>query len=75
MLRFDVQEHVLAISKSTNPQYLKRNLGLFDFELSKMMYEKLKTKIKNEWIKLAEYRVCLSNAIKGTLRKRLKKVS
>lgn len=48
MLRFDVQEHVLAISKSTNPQYLKRNLGLFDFELSKMMYEKLKTKIKNE---------------------------
>lgn len=34
MLRFYVQENILAIPKSTNPDHLKANLDIFNFELS-----------------------------------------
>lgn len=50
MLRFDVQEHILAIPKSTNPQHLKENLEIFDFELSKNDV----LEIKNEDQKMSE---------------------
>lgn len=34
MLKFDIQEHILTIPKSTNPKHLKDNIDLFDFKLS-----------------------------------------
>ena len=34
ILRFEVQEDVITLSKSTNPERIKGNLKLFDFELT-----------------------------------------
>jgi diketogulonate reductase-like aldo/keto reductase len=34
MLRFDVQEHILTIPKTTSVSHLKENIDIFDFELS-----------------------------------------
>ena len=34
ILRFEVQEGVITLSKSTNPERIKGNLKLFDFELT-----------------------------------------
>lgn len=34
MLRFYVQEHILSIPKSLNPEHVKDNINIFDFELS-----------------------------------------
>lgn len=34
MLRFYVQEHILSIPKSLNPEHMKSNIDIFDFQLS-----------------------------------------
>ena len=34
ILRFEVQEGVITLPKSTNPERIKSNLDIFDFELT-----------------------------------------
>ena len=34
ILRFEVQEGIIALPKSTNPQRIAGNLDIFDFELT-----------------------------------------
>lgn len=50
MLKFDIQEHILTIPKSTNPKHLKDNIDIFDFKLSNEDIEE----IKNEDHKMSE---------------------
>jgi len=48
LLRFLLQEGIIVIPKSTNPQRLRANFELFDFELSSEDMQKLKALDKGE---------------------------
>lgn len=45
---FQLQSDIIPIPKSSNPDRLKENLEIFDFELSSEDFEKVKSLNKNQ---------------------------